>query len=103
MKSQKPGNSLGPGPEVLERQGMAIERAEQRVCSWTLQNEMRSVLGPMTAGGAAMDSRFCRFRRDKSLREGFFHCSEDEKGHKERDEGAQVSQWTPRKLECQRI
>ena len=30
----------GPGPEVVERQSIANKRAAQRVCSWTVQNEM---------------------------------------------------------------
>ena len=44
------GNSPGPGPEVLER---------RRVRSRTAQNEMRGVLGEMTADDARrnVDSR----------------------------------------------
>ena len=41
MEPQKPGNSPGPGTEVVERQKIAKERATQRVRSWTEQNEMR--------------------------------------------------------------
>ena len=52
MESQKPGNSPGPGPEVVERQRVAKERAAQRVCSWTVQNEMRGVLERVSAGTA---------------------------------------------------
>ena len=33
------------GPEVVERKRVARERAAQRVHSWTMQNEMRGVLG----------------------------------------------------------
>ena len=50
MRPQNPGNSQGPGPEVVERQKTAKERATQRVRSWTVQNEMRSVLGRVSAG-----------------------------------------------------
>ena len=50
MEPQKMCNSAGPGPEVVERQRVAKERAAQRVCSWTVQNEMRSVLGQVPAG-----------------------------------------------------
>ena len=32
------------GPEVVERQKIAKEQAAQRVCSWTVQNEMTGVL-----------------------------------------------------------
>ena len=52
MESQLPGNSLGPGPEVVERQKIAKEQAVQRVRSWTVQNEVRSVLGRVSAGAA---------------------------------------------------
>ena len=52
MKPQKPGNSLGPGPEVVKRQRVAKGRVAQRVDSWTVQNEMRGVLGRMSKGAA---------------------------------------------------
>ena len=52
MRPQKPGNSLGPGPEVVEIQKIAKERATQRVRSWTVQNEMRGVLGRVSASAA---------------------------------------------------
>ena len=52
MKPQKSGNSPGPGPEVVERQRVAKERAAQRVRSWTVQNEMRGVLGRVSASAA---------------------------------------------------
>ena len=52
MEPQKPGNSPGYGPEVLERQRVAKERAAQRVRSWTVQNEMRDVLGRVSTGAA---------------------------------------------------
>ena len=52
MEPQKPGNSPGPGTEVVEKQRVAKEQAAQRVHSWTVQNEMRGVLGPVSAGAA---------------------------------------------------
>ena len=52
MKPQKPGISPGPGPEVVDRQTVAKERAVQRVSSWAVQNEMRGVLGRVSAGAA---------------------------------------------------
>ena len=52
MEPQKLGNSPGPGPEVVERQKIAKERAAQRARSWTVQNEMRSVLGRVYASVA---------------------------------------------------
>ena len=52
MEHQKPGNSLGPGPEIVERQRIAKVRAAQRVHSWTVQNEMRGVLGRVSASAA---------------------------------------------------
>ena len=52
MEPTKPGNFLGPGPEVVERQRVAKERAAQKVCSWTVQNEMRGILARVSAGAA---------------------------------------------------
>ena len=52
MEPQKPGNSPGPGPEVVKGQRVAKERAAQRVRSRTVQNEMRGVLGRVSAGAA---------------------------------------------------
>ena len=52
MEPQKPDNSPGPGPEVVERQRIAKQRAAQRVRSWTVQNEMRGVLGRVSTGAA---------------------------------------------------
>ena len=58
METQKPGNSPGPGPEVVQKQRVAKEQAAQRVCSWTVRNEIRDVLGRVSAGaaGRALDS-----------------------------------------------
>ena len=52
MEPQKPGNSPGPGPEVVKRQRVAKDQAAQRVRSWTVQNEMRGVLGRVFTGAA---------------------------------------------------
>ena len=52
MEPQKPGNSPESGPEVVERQRVTKERAAQRVHSWTVQNEMRDVLGRVSTGAA---------------------------------------------------
>ena len=52
MEIQKPGNSPGPGPEIVERQRVTNERAAQRVRSWTVQNEMRGVLGRVSTSAA---------------------------------------------------
>ena len=52
MEHQKPDNSPGFGPEVVERQRVAKERAAQRARSWTVQNEMRGVLGRVSTGAA---------------------------------------------------
>ena len=52
------GNYPGPGTEIVERQKIAKERATQRVRSWTVQNEMRGVLGrvPASDAGRILDS-----------------------------------------------
>ena len=52
MRPQKPGNFQRSGPEIVERQKIAKERAAQRVRSWTVQNEMRGVLGRVSASAA---------------------------------------------------
>ena len=48
MELQKPGNYPEPRPEVVKRKKVAKERAAKTVCSWTVQNEMRGVLGRMS-------------------------------------------------------
>ena len=47
-----------PGTEVVKRQRVAKERATQRVRSWTVQNEIRGVLGRVSADvtGTILDS-----------------------------------------------
>ena len=52
MEPQKPGNSPGSGQEVVKRQRVAKEQAARRVRSWTVQNEMRGVLGRVSTGAA---------------------------------------------------
>ena len=52
MEPQKPGNFQRPGLEIVERQRVAKERAAQRVHNWTVQNEMRGVLGRVSTGAA---------------------------------------------------
>ena len=63
---------------------------------------MRNVLGRVSAGAARGIFDFVN-PRDKSLTVSCVRCSVDERGHSERDEGAQVSQWKSSKLVCQRI
>ena len=46
------GKLPGPESKIVERQKVAKERATLKVRSWTAQNEMRGVLGRMTAGAA---------------------------------------------------
>ena len=51
MEPQKPGNSTGSGTRGLrERESPKSER--RRVRSWTVQNEMRDVLGRVSTGAA---------------------------------------------------
>ena len=52
MEPLELGNSSEPGPEIVKRQRVAKERAAQ---SWTVQNEIRGVLGRVYAG-RALDS-----------------------------------------------
>ena len=50
MEPQKPGNFSRSGTEVVKRQRVAKERSAHRVRSWTVQNEIRGVLGRVSAG-----------------------------------------------------
>ena len=52
MEPQNPVNSPGPAPEVVEIQRVAKLPAGQRVHSWTVKNEIKGVLGLMSAGAA---------------------------------------------------
>ena len=52
MEPLKQANSPGLKSEVVEIQRVAKERAAQRVCSWTVQNGMRDVLGRVSTGAA---------------------------------------------------
>ena len=67
MRPQKPDNSPGLKAEVVERQKIAKERATQRVRSWTVQNEIRGVLGRVSACAARriLDSASSREIRAK--------------------------------------
>ena len=58
MEPQKPGNSPRPKLEVVKRERVAKEWGAQRFRSWTVQNEMRGVLGRVSAGtaGRILDS-----------------------------------------------
>ena len=52
MERRNPENSPGLGSEVVKRQKVAKERAAQKVRSSTVQNDMRGVLGRVSAGAA---------------------------------------------------
>ena len=56
---QKPGNSLGPSPEIVERQRVVKKRAAQRVGGCTVQNKM-SCLESDDRRRCMKDSRFCK-------------------------------------------
>ena len=58
MEPQRPGNSPGSGPEVVERQRISKKRAMQRVRCWNAQNEIRGVLVRVSAvaAGRILDS-----------------------------------------------
>ena len=62
----------------------------QRVRSWTVQNEMRGVLGRVSAGAAGRVLDSVNSSEIKSLTEDCVRCSVNEREHSERDKGAQV-------------
>ena len=53
------------GREIVDRQRVVKERASQGVRSWTVQKEMRGILGRVSAGAAGriLDSANSRERR----------------------------------------
>ena len=57
MEPQKPGNFLGPGPEVVETENCKRASGAESVASWTVQNEMRDVLGRVSASAASATRR----------------------------------------------
>ena len=103
MRPQKPGNCPRSGPEVVERQKIAKEQATQRVRSWTVQNEMRSVLGRVSASAARRIFDFTNSREIGALQKTCGHCSEGERELSEHDVEAQVPRWKSRVPVCQRI
>ena len=62
MEPQKPVNSPGLGPRVVGKWRVAKEGAAQRVRSWTVHNEMRGVLGRVSAGAARRILNFVNSR-----------------------------------------
>ena len=58
MEPQKLGNSPGSGTEVEERDRESPKSKRRRVRCWTVQNDMRGVLGrvPTGATGRILDS-----------------------------------------------
>ena len=62
MEPQKRDNLQRPRPEVVESQRVSKEGAAQRVRSWTVQNEMRGVLGRVSAGAAVRILDFADYK-----------------------------------------
>ena len=93
----RPLRGMGAWRKTMEPQ----KSAAQRVRSWTVQNEMRDVLGRVSTGAAGRILDFANPMRDKNLKEGCVPCSVDERRHSEHDEGAQVPQWKLREPVCQ--
>ena len=65
-------------PEVVKKREFAKKRGVQRVRSWTVQNEMRSIQVWMIAGAVRRIPNSANSRKLKSSREGSVRCSEDE-------------------------
>ena len=66
IEPQKPGNSQRLGPEVVESQRVAKERVAQRVRSWTVQSEMKSVLRRVSAGATVRILDFANYKLIKA-------------------------------------
>ena len=65
MEPQKPGNFPGPGSEVVKREREWPKSERHRVRCWTVQNEMRDVLGRVSAGAA---ERILDYANPKKIR-----------------------------------
>ena len=102
MEPQKPGKFPSPGPEVVYRKKVAKERAAQRFCSWTGLNEMKSVFNwiPLSLH---IGFSILSILESKNLTNGCVRCSEDWRGHSQRDEKAQVFQEILRGSASQKI
>ena len=83
MELQKPGNSPGSGPEVVETESRQRVSGAESVAG---QCRMRGVLGRVSTGAAGRILSSAN-PRDKNLKEGCVRCSLDERGHSEHDEG----------------
>ena len=51
MRPEKPGNCQRPGPEVVERENHQ-RASDAKSRNWTVQNEMRGVLGRVSESAA---------------------------------------------------
>ena len=96
------GAPEGQRPRVSTRDLRETD-SRQRVHSWTVQNEMRGVLGRVSAGAAGRILDSANPREIKNLTEGCVRCSVDEKEHSKHDQGAQVPRWKTREPACRRI
>ena len=92
-----------PGTEIVKRQKTANERATQRVRSCTVQNEMRGILGRVSASTAGRILDSANSREIRSLTEDCVRCSEGEREHSKQDVEAQVPRLKSREPVCQRI
>ena len=92
MEPQKPDNFPGPGPDVKEKQRVAKERSAQRVRSWTVQNEIRNVLGRVFAAAARRILDFANSREVRAQQKAVSVAARMRE-NSECDERAQVPQW----------
>ena len=72
--------------------------SRQRVSSWTVQNEMKGVLGRVSTGTARRILDSANPREIRAVR-----CSKNGRGHSEWKKQAQVFHWKTREPVCQRI
>ena len=102
MESQKPGDSPGPGPEVVQRQRVPTDQAALRVRSWTVQNQMRDVLGRVPAGAARKIFDFANPKELRAQQQAVCVAAKT-KENTTSDEVAQVPRWILTEPLCQRI
>ena len=98
---QKPGNSLGPGPEIVERDRVIKERALQGARNWKVQNEMKVVPGLDNRSRCMNDS--ANFREIRVQQKTVSVAAKTKRNTASLERGPKVPQWNLRKTESQRI
>ena len=93
----------GQLPRVWTRDRRETESERRRVRSWTVQNEMRDVLGRVSTGAAGRILDSANPRDIRTLQKAVSVAAQTIGEHSEHDEGAQVPRWKSRESACREI